>query len=234
MAGHLSAIGFEFADPEQFQADMLKLAAGAIERLGCSVGDYAIWRSRTGAEIWFHLPLFGDEDEPRDIAGLTPFFEGECEVDLQAAAFMQRPGDNAFEGVIVARLEATQAEIRFEAVDFAVHAERALPFACTARLVGFAHRVASGGEPGPAATPGIKSLACKDPSAAAALCSVAGRLARKTTLVNEFSGSRFARLAVECGGYVLDVVAAPDVAASIPESSGRVTIECTLFGRILD
>ena len=83
MSSNLSSIGFSFASAEDFQATMLRLAPDAIERISCAAGDYSIWRSRTGAEIWFHLPMLGTEDDARDIAGLTPFYEGFGAVDIE-------------------------------------------------------------------------------------------------------------------------------------------------------
>ena len=121
MASNLSALGFEFADAQTFQDTMLNLAAASIEQLDCAAGSYAIWRSRTGAELWFHLTVFGDENDARDIAGLTPWYEGESEIELELVERVARQDDNAFEGAFSARLVGICLPLLFSAVDFAAH-----------------------------------------------------------------------------------------------------------------
>ena len=122
MASNLSSIGFSFDSAEEFQATMLRLAPDAVERIGCEAGDYSIWRSRTGAEIWFHLPMLGTEDDARDIAGLTPFYEGVGAIDVEVVARVQRPDDNDFEGALTAHVKDPDGgnegfPITFDAVD---------------------------------------------------------------------------------------------------------------------
>ena len=56
MASNLSTIGFVFADEESFRSLMLTCAKEISGRVPCSLGSYGIWRSRTGAEVWFGNP----------------------------------------------------------------------------------------------------------------------------------------------------------------------------------
>ena len=146
MASNLSTIGFTFADDTGFEQTMVRLANEARERLATEAGEYAIWRSRTGAEIWFHLGNVQARDADsteRDIIGLTPFFEGESDVLLSITASMQRPEDNPFEGLQHAWVAPDSSGIGsypivFEAVDFAAHpADEAYPAGHRCRVVAF-------------------------------------------------------------------------------------------------
>ncbi len=108
MASNLSTIGFDLSDNAALQDLVIKLANAATAGLSSPVGDYVIWRSRTGAEIWFHLAPGPDasssssEDATREIIGLTPFFEGRNSTAIRLTSTIARPIDNAFEGAFCA------------------------------------------------------------------------------------------------------------------------------------
>jgi hypothetical protein len=263
MASNLSSIGFHFTDAEAFQLEMIRLAADTIERLECEAGSYAIWRSRTGAEIWFHLPLFGDEDHAADIEGLTPWLEGDSEVRLEIRRRIRRPADNAFEGAFEAWLGSggndddggTDHPIVFDAVDFDAHAGRALPFDCGVRLTGFARslrafadeaafdaaqRGSSGNDRAVLASCafvpiGMFAASAGDRRAVATSDALlTGTVLAHRRLVNEASGSAFHRLLVRSLACDIDIVADPDVVAGEIEVGGCVEVACPLFGRLLD
>ncbi len=162
MASNLSTIGFTFADEATFNDAMIRLAGEADTRLGTPTGDYAIWRSRSGAEIWFHLEADGPPTAAGrngsgsangaasngSIVGLTPFFEGENETELMLTDFWQRPEDNPFEGTITGWTgrggnEPDSYPILFDAVDFAARLDLELPMKRKVRLVAFAREIAA-------------------------------------------------------------------------------------------
>ena len=217
MASNLASIGFEFASSDQFQEQMLGLAVRAIERLGCAAGDYVIWRSRTGAEIWFHLTVFGTEDDARDIAGLTPFFEGASEVALEITGRLRRPDDNPFEGQLTAGL-SNGSTITFDAVDFATHADRPLPFAGHARLTAFAYAMRGIGDGEPAD---------------AASTRLSGVISDVRHLENEATGGRFVAAQIDCGVATIDVVADASIVPTGLGPGARIEIGCRLFGRLI-
>ncbi len=156
MVSNLSTIGFTFGDDAGFRAAMARLADAAIERLACEGGEYAIWRSRTGAEIWFHLAPASDSGGERQIVGLTPFFEGHSELVVEVERLFQRDGDTALEGSVTGWVapeasaeDGSEADdlgvgaypIVFDAVDFAALAGRELPDVWRVRLAGFAREL---------------------------------------------------------------------------------------------
>jgi len=247
---NLSCIGFTFADGEEFQARMLELAAASIERVECEAGCYSIWRSRTGAEIWFHLRVFGHEDDARDIAGLTPWLEGDSEIAVEIRRRLVRPDDNAFEGAFEAWCGGDDGfPLVMDAVDFAVHAGRDLPFRCTARLTAFAARIdayASAADLAAAGAsregaPGLDSKTfiplgmfpgTDDRLSARFL--LTGRVAQHARVANEASGGTFERLLVETLPGSIDIVADPACVAGAIVRDGYVQVTGLLLGRLLD
>lgn len=242
MASNLACIGFHFAAGAQFQEAMLELAADAVERLGCPAGDYAIWRSRTGAEIWFHLVAFGEETDTRDIVGLTPFFEGHSEVRLQIAERIVRDDeDNAFEGrfravVLDGPNNAMQpAIVVVEAVDFAAHDRRAIPFDAAARLIGFAHTlVAISSAPAAGSGQALLESAIAPAATVGKLTRFSGRILQHHRHVNEVTGHDFIWMLIECAGVAVDVVAAPELLSGTIADGGYVEGTCVLFARLMD
>lgn len=164
MASNLSCLGFHVATEADLEDLVLGLADAAAFGLACDAGDYLIWRSRTGAEIWFHLTKPSQPgSEAREIVGLTPFFEGRSTVPVTLASRFQREGDTAFEGAFEAWVHepADPASsngahhpavdenretpglypVVFDCVDFAAHAEHGLPAEAEVRFTGFAREV---------------------------------------------------------------------------------------------
>lgn len=257
VVSNLSTIGFELADDEDFQATMQRLAADAFQRLACDAGDYAIWRSRTSAEIWFHIT--GEREESgalvdRDVIGLTPFFEGLSDIPVEVVETVTRVGDNDFEGAFLAWVNPDPAtglgahQIVFDAVDFAAHCDRPLPFLAHVKLTGFARE--------------IKVLAATDASSSRASSSARGfmplglfgdrdphadgplqapsshalltaRIVEHSKLTNEETGLAFHWLLVQSADATFDVVADPILVPTDLEAGSVVEIGCWFFGRIL-
>ncbi|MCH9807081.1 MAG: hypothetical protein K0U74_05055 [Alphaproteobacteria bacterium] len=152
MASNLETIGLGVSDRQEFEKLVTGLAEAAREGLPTPVGDYAVWRSRSGAEVWLHIgPADGDgENAAREIQGLTPFFNGTSDLTLNVTARINRPDDNAFEGAYQAWLcppgapaegaasdEEGSYPIVFDAVDYAAFSTQNLPAQCRARICGF-------------------------------------------------------------------------------------------------
>ncbi|MEO1206899.1 MAG: hypothetical protein AAFV45_11260 [Pseudomonadota bacterium] len=113
MVSNMSSLGFAVSNEHELQALVVKLAGEASAGLTTSVGDYRIWRSRTGAELWFHVANTSapstaasasgqSQPEEREIVGLTPFFEGKSSVLANITTRFQRDGDTPFEGALQA------------------------------------------------------------------------------------------------------------------------------------
>lgn len=254
MPSNLASIGFEFADAEAFQVAMIELAGKVGEQIDCAAGSYALWRSPTGAQVWFHLGVFATGESDADIMGLTPFFEGQSEVALEIQACQQRAGDNAFEGCCkawVCGADGAQVyPLQFDAVDFAAIPERALPYRGTWRLVGFVHELtaykddaafaqasAADGEGIQLATRAFIPIGMfgtgetegdAEPSSEALLT---GHIVEHHELVNEVTGRHFHWLIVDSLEARFDLVAAPEAVSGPLTPGSAVKVMCCFFGR---
>ena len=264
MSSNLSCIGFTFAPEvveEAFAGAVERMANEATERLSCDAGDYAIWRSRTGAEVWIHLAP-EDADGEREIVGLTPFFEGHSEVPVRLVEAVHREADNPFEGAWSAWIApdeegAGSYPIVLDAVDWATQSQAAMPrdamlrVACFAReLTAFTSEAAFLAAPHPvelaaqAFIPiGLFAAADKSASESSADIEVlapsstglfTGRVIEHATLINEMMGLPFEWLLVESLDATYDVVADPAVVTGLITIGGTVQVAGWLVGRVLD
>lgn len=259
MASNLSTIGFAFSGEEDFTSAMVRLAAEARERLATAEGEYAIWRSRSGAEIWFQIAKRGDGEES-DIIGLTPFFEGKSQVPVKVTEVVCREGDTPLEGAFLAWVGPDADSdgafpIVFDAVDFAAWHDFELPALAQVRLSGFAREVkvfpsaetylarqAEQGGPGLSAQSffpmGLLSQAMEEtdddgsgpPSSTALLT---GRVIDHQLHVNEVTGHSFHWLLVETLEATVDILADPEIVAGDVTKGGTVEVACLLFGRLV-
>lgn len=265
MANNLSCIGFSFAPEvldEAFSGAVERMASEATQRLGCDAGDYAIWRSRTGAEVWVHLSP-EDENGEREIVGLTPFFEGQSEVSVRLADRIQRPEDNPFEGAWSAWVAPDDDgggsyPIVIDAVDWAAHATSSLPYDASLRIVCFARELTAfpseeaflSGERqvdlAPQAFIPIGLFAAAETGASSedsdgqplpppsSTALFTGRVLEHATLINEMMGLPFEWLLVESLDATYDVVADPMSVNGEIVVGGTVEVAGWLVGRVLD
>lgn len=141
MVSTLSSIGFDIPSADYGRRLMAELAQYASRRISTIPGDYAVWRSGSGAELWFHVEgergLYGHIQEGR-VVSFQPFFACEGQVAVTVTELMQRPDDSGFEGVAAAVAANGGFQIAFGAVDYAVHTRRTLPLEVNVKLLGFA------------------------------------------------------------------------------------------------
>lgn len=261
MASNLSTIGFVFADEETFRSSMVAFAAKTTAQLDCDEGSYGIWRSRSGAELWFHFsPSTGGSTE---ILGLTPFFEGQSEVELRITGPVHRPNDTAFEGAFYGWIKPDEADsgsypLVFDSVDFAARKNQDWPALVHAKLVGFARELkcfanedaylaseTEGGAPhlAPKAFIPIGLFAAAEttadnldepPAAPSSFALLSGTVLECSTLANEATGQNFHWLLVESLDAIYDVLADPDVVRGDITVGGTVEASVWLFGRLVE
>jgi len=260
MASNLSTIGFVFPDEEAFRTAMAACAADASKGLACEGGEYGIWHSPTGAEIWFHIGEI--EGGAVEIFGLSPFFEGKSDVRVRVSRLIRRNSDNLFEGAVHAWVNPADTDggtypIVFDAVDFAARAACELPAVRRVRLAAFARQMrafpdeaafldalsASGGVrlasrafiptglfQPPAGPEGGESVAAAPQSTAL----LTGQVVDHAPLKNERTGREFCWLTVETLDAVLDVVADPEIVSGDIVTGGTIEATALMFGRFLD
>ncbi len=257
MASNMSTIGFVFASDDEFHDTMIRLVTEAREYHACPPGEYAIWRSRTGAEVWFHIEgtdAVGVNE--RAIAGLTPFYEGGHTTQLVITDIINRDGYNAFEGAFQAQVGGTGDDagfpLVFDAVNFSAYRDRKLPARLRVRLTGFARELkayqteaeyyaAQTREPAFASKSFVPiGMFSSEPENAAgkqapsSYAALTGRVREARMLENEATGRKFQWLSVESLEIPIDIVADPDVISGDVVEGATVEVISYLFGRIMD
>lgn len=259
MASNMSTLGFEYREQAEFADAMSKLANETVERLSSEKGEYAIWRSRTGAELWFHLSAANAEGE-REILGLTPFYEGRSDNMMSITHAIKRPEDNPLEGAFYAWMspDAETGEgsypVVFDAVDFAAQSEREPPLLVGVRLTGFARELrgfpdeaafvagtAGNGEhlaPRAFIPMGLFAAASASgeedqPGPPSSTAILTGRVGAHQLFTNEETSQKFHWLLVECLDATFDVVADPSIVTGDVVVGGTVECACWIVGRVL-
>jgi hypothetical protein len=255
MASNLSTIGFVFADQSAFVSTLLPLAEQAGGQLVCPPGAYGVWRSRSGAELWFHLQR--QADGQTEIQGLTPFFNGETTVDVAITAAHQGPNDSPFEGTLTAWVNPTEAgtdgdyPVVFDAVDFAAFDAGTLPVKRTVHLVGFCRdlrgfvdmeayevycretgeselRMAAAAFIPVGMFPGSDGEA----SLATSKAYFTGRIESVAPYINETTNEEFVTAVIETYGMRIDIVADPTVIDGPLQEGGMALVSAQVFGRV--
>lgn len=242
---------------------MTACASESTMRLACSAGTYGIWKSRSGAEVWFHLGA--SDDGATEILGLTPFYEGQSEVLLKITGTASRDGDNPFEGALKGWVSPDDGSegsypIQFEAVDFAAHSEAAWPDLRHVRLTAFAREMQAfssdeayyaargapdGDSPKLAAHAyiplGLFAAAIDGDGSAPAEAAtpessalLTGTILEHRTLTNESTGQDFVWLLVQSLEATFDIVADPAVITGELTDGGTIEAAVIMFGRVLD
>jgi hypothetical protein len=259
MASNLSSIGFVFENADAFHTLMLALAEQSRVRLACPEGEYAIWRSRTGAEIWFQLSRGDGNDGPATIIGLAPFYDGASSVPVRMTDVLTRPDDTPLEGLVqgwVAPDETGEGAypLAFDLVDFGAHKARVLPATWTCRITGFCrtltwHRdastlpeIAAGQAMAPQALIPIglfndiggeagEGAAAHQPEPMAWL---SGIVRSHRRFENEVTGRPFHWLSVETLAATVDLVADPDIVTGEIAEGAIVEAMAWMFARVVD
>lgn len=248
MASNLSTIGFEFTDDDQFVATMTRLAD---TRDLNSLGSYQIWRSPSGAELWFHV-----RNDGAQLVGVTPFFEGKSAIPVRVTDIFQRQGDSEFEGALSTWLappgEPDVYPIVFDSVDFKSLSSHTLPFEAKARIAAFAFRIrafssvdafeaAQSNEvkyaPQSFVPVGMFSSTSdeegSDATPPASHAMFNGKVIEARLETNEITGRTFHVLLVESLDATFDVIADPAIVEGEIIPGGVVEVLANLFGRLL-
>ena len=228
----LACLGFDLDDTEGLRALLLDLASVAGERLVTPAGEYAIWRSRSGAELWFHIATEADESGEREIVGLTPFFEGTGEQQFDVLAFQPSP-HTPFDGICTARMAALGSvlgEISFLVIDAATMDGDIIGSDKKFRVTAFASSIKQASEIDQSR--GFRSLASEDDDSLPRSV-LQGRITSKANLRNEATGRSFVGLKVAIHSSEFDIVASEQMAGEFRIGTS-IEADCRLVGRLLD
>jgi hypothetical protein len=153
MCTRLHALGFP-CEWTRGNAEIIgRLAVSQSRSVVCREGEYRVWRSNGGAELWFHYPARRDESSRRSPAksddigaleGITPFHRGSSSVTVRVGRILTLDRKNPLEGACLAWLPAATKQSRdqafvMELVPFARQPLEETPFTTEAQLICFAH-----------------------------------------------------------------------------------------------
>lgn len=138
-------------------AQILDLAANRSRLVGAGKGNYRVWRSAQGAELWFHypqrvstrpaekaLPANTAADAPERPVAITPFHRGLSKCALRVGRYLPVDRLNPLAGSCMAWLPphaegAQEQVVVLELAPFGLQPLRAPPYRTTAQIVFFAH-----------------------------------------------------------------------------------------------
>lgn len=157
MSIRLHALGF----PAQWSPALLRLLETlALEQsklVGSAKGNYRVWRSQEGAELWFHFPRRAVRQSEQGPAGsgadvselarpsaITPFHRGLSNCSIRIGRYLHVDRANPLEGSCLAWLPATgpgsrEQVIVLELAPYGLQPLRTPPHSTTAQIVCFAH-----------------------------------------------------------------------------------------------
>lgn len=255
MGGNFGSIGFGCESDEEMKEHLALVYTQAQEAGYTEFGPYSIWRSKTGAQVWFfHASPHRSE---RGLVALTPFFEGNGTHHVHVESTLQRPSYTNFEGAFYGWLhtdpddEVAAYPIVFDAVNYGLCRNRKLPFDCRVKLVGFVRTILSFADEAAFRNAGVETagLAPKsfvpiglltttgdgdreDRPPPSSHAMINGEVIEQERLRNEQTGLDFLRLVVTSDGGDYDVLVEPDLVGGDVVRGSYISAVCWMVGRI--
>lgn len=157
MSTRLHALGFASEWTPEMLSLIEKLAENKSKLVGGAKGNYRLWRSQQGAELWFHYPARkgatrtsrAEQPElplPERPVAVTPFHRGLSNCQVRIGRYLAIDRINPLEGSCMAWLPAPAGGGReqvmvLELAPYGLHALRTPAYETTAQIVCFAHAV---------------------------------------------------------------------------------------------
>jgi len=254
MAGHFSAIGFDFLDQESFRAGLGQIVGEAVEVARAARSVHLQWLDASGASVAFHLDARSGE-----LACVTPYFAPAEPTRWRARS--SAPLDDAgcahcggavcdllgLDGALVTR--AAVQWLCFQPYRGWLRSARVYAL----EVVGFAHQIHAFGDTDAFASSSsseMSDLAGADAGrmaadafipvgilgaaadvSSAAVVRFAGRIRAAARLDNARSGGTFWRVRVDALPGPIDVVAAEHAVLGEPRTGGHARVDAWLVGR---
>ena len=248
MASNFSTIGLPVASAEEMYA-LAERIVPLAERLVAPSGAYFRWSDPSGAEIWLQV------DANDDLIGMNPHYAGRSAVRVGLTARLPSAGpselDGSFHGWADPAGDAPDTgcyPFVFDAPDYRLHEDLALPAQEEVQIAAFAHEIAAfetvaaydasqTGDvmlasqsfiPSGLFTPAGESTV---PPQARAI--FAGHVLAADEKINVLTGRAFYWALVETLGGAYDVVIDPSLHPGVPAVGGVISGSFWLSGRIV-
>ncbi len=250
MASHLSTIGLSAASEQDFWdlAQQVGPLADALPVPGG--GTYFRWADPSAAELWLQV------NEGHEVIGMNPHFAGESAVRVGLTARIPPDGPSPFDGSFHGWADPQSPDgpesgcypFVFDAPDYRLHDDLALPLVTEVQVAAFAHEIeafesvesynaSQTGEVKFASQSfipsGLFSPGGETPGRPTAHAIFTGHVIEAERRVNALTGRPFHWALVDTLGGVFDVVIDPVLLPEVPQVGGVVSGLFWLTGRIL-
>lgn len=228
-----------------------QLVDDAQHRVAAEGGDYRIWRSATGAEVWLYVEGSRRADGGLDAAriiGLQAFFDPQTRRQIRLDRLLRRPGEPRFVGTAIGRLAGDGAgsatPLVFDAVDFDAPRDCHVGSTCSVQLVAFGRSLmafadeaafrkagseTAGLSPSSLVATGLKAA----PIAPSSHALVTGQVVRHARHHNELSDLPFDHITVACPDGPIDIVIDSTLVPAAARPGAIVSAMCWMVGRFL-
>lgn len=238
-----------------------EMSRAATKVLTCGSGEYRIWRSNPGAEIWLHYPRLGGRGAGRsldpvdDLKGMSVYHRGASSLMLRIDS-VTCSRVNPLDGVCLATIEARQgkgkpAPFTFEMLGAAMETVTR-PTRAKVALTGLAHKVWAFPSENAylAATPprrllGRGALTVVKPEEVpdvnliyrtkpGTLWLITGTVKRSIRLVNPITRAPYVWMSLDTDRGEIDLVANPSVIDGDVSSGHTVQTLTAMVGRVIE
>lgn len=262
MCTRLHAIGFA-CEMDRATADSIaELSRTASKTVTCAAGEYRIWRSSAGAEIWLHYPRPSAAPGSKrqlepvdDLRGLSVYHRGSSSLTLRIDGVTCLK-TNPLDGVCLATIEARKgrgrpAPFTFELLGAAAE-QIPRPTRAKVALTGLAHRVWAFpteqdylAETPPRRLLGRGALTVVKPEEVpdvkliyrtkpGTLWLVTGTVKRSIRLVNPITGAPYVWMSLDTDRGDIDLVANPAVIEGDVSSGHTIQTLAAMVGRVIE
>jgi hypothetical protein len=248
MASNFSTIGLPVTSTEDLSA-LADQMGPVAQRFVAPNGEYFRWSDPSGAEVWLQV------NADNQLVGMNPHYVGRSAVAVGLTARLASAGpselDGSFHGWADPTGDAPDSgcyPFVFDAPDYRLHEELALPARKEVQIAAFAHEIAAFETEAAyeaSQTDDVKyasrsfipsglfasSSESVAPPRARAIFS--GHVLASDEKINELTGRAFYWALVETYGGAYDVVIDPDLLPGVPVVGGVISGSFWLSGRII-
>jgi len=253
MVSNLRHIGFVHQSQDDLPDLVEQLIDHVTDRVAAEGGDYRIWRSATGAEVWLYVEGSRRADGGLDVAriiGLQSFFDPRSRCYVRIDRLLRRPGEPRFVGSVVGRFAGDRAgtaastPVVFDAIDFDAPRAHGPGATCSVKLVAFGRSLTAFADEAAFRKAGSETAGLSPSSFSAtglmagpvtpsSHALITGAVVRHARHLYEVSSLPFDHITVACPDAPIDIVMDSRSVPAAVRPGAIVSAMCWMVGRFL-